>query len=223
MNQRGIGRLRWSPDGRRIAFHRYVGDQTDIFLVDVIGGNVVQLTDHPLSDINPTWSADGEWIYFSSTRSNETEPPSGPHIWKISTKGGPALLVTEKNGSDSSESLDGKRLLFTSDIGLFEKSLLTGVERRLDEPAGIPIIQNRIVAGNGIYILYQGKTGQNCLALYNPDSSQNQRLTCLNSVHYQSFDIGNINGFSLSPSGRQVALSLNYSQGGEISMVPSWR
>ena len=61
----------WSPTGEWIAFsgraHRQ--DKLDIFLVDVTGNQVRQLTHGEGSNENPVWSPDGRFLAFISTRS----------------------------------------------------------------------------------------------------------------------------------------------------------
>ena len=60
-----------SPDGKRVCF---VGDfegNNELYVMDVDGGNLRNLTRHPGSDQWPAWSHDGKWIAFASTRTGE--------------------------------------------------------------------------------------------------------------------------------------------------------
>ncbi|MFI5362446.1 MAG: DPP IV N-terminal domain-containing protein [Elusimicrobiota bacterium] len=60
----------WSPTGEWIAFAGRANrkDKMDIFLVDVTGAQVRQLTHGEGSNEDPTWSPDGRLLAFSSTR-----------------------------------------------------------------------------------------------------------------------------------------------------------
>ena len=67
----------WSPDGKKIAFSAYVelkpprmGD-SDIFVMNADGSNMVNVTNHPDWDEFPTWSPDGKKIGFRSYRDNQ--------------------------------------------------------------------------------------------------------------------------------------------------------
>jgi len=62
----------WSPDGRHIAFSSHEpgprfgnGVDTNVYVVDVQTGEVVQLTDRAGRDSNPRWSPDGGHIAFN--------------------------------------------------------------------------------------------------------------------------------------------------------------
>jgi TolB protein len=60
--------LRWSPDGKKLAYSRYVMGQSEIFVYDFASKKSLQLTDNPAEDVNPTWTPDSKYIVFSSTR-----------------------------------------------------------------------------------------------------------------------------------------------------------
>jgi TolB protein len=56
----GHGPAAWSPDGRRIAFEQ----SGDIYVIDVDGSGLTNLTTNPADDTKPAWSPDGRWIAF---------------------------------------------------------------------------------------------------------------------------------------------------------------
>jgi TolB protein len=65
----------WSPTGEWIAFsgRAHNKDKMDIFLVDVTGTQVRQLTRVEGSNENPTWSPDGRFLAFTTTRNGRPE------------------------------------------------------------------------------------------------------------------------------------------------------
>jgi WD40 repeat protein len=58
----------WSPDGARIAFSGMKGGVTDIYAIELSGGQVRALTSDLYSDLQPAWSPDGTEIAFTSDR-----------------------------------------------------------------------------------------------------------------------------------------------------------
>lgn len=88
----------WSPTGEWIAFagRANVKDKMDIFLVDVTGGQVRQITRGEGSNENPAWSPDGRFIAFTSSRG-----------------GRPELFVMDSDGSAPHRLLDVPGRSFT--------------------------------------------------------------------------------------------------------------
>jgi len=77
--------LTLSPNGKFLAFENNSSGNDDIYVMPVEGAQPVQITRHPGTDTSPSWSWDGRWISFSSTRSGE------PELWaiKIASDGTP--------------------------------------------------------------------------------------------------------------------------------------
>jgi Tol biopolymer transport system component len=116
----------WSPDGKRIAFMG--GDLTgeyDIWVVDIDGTNLLQLTDSPGPDGWPAWSPDGTRIAFTSVRDDcsYSDAPDcrstgdiGPHhdVWVVNADGTGLARVTPEFGQFLTWSPDGQYLLVSS-------------------------------------------------------------------------------------------------------------
>jgi Tol biopolymer transport system component len=70
----------FSPHRKRIAYwsrpDRY-GQREHIWTVPVSGGDPVAVTDGSFSDLNPVWSPDGNYLYFSSNRGGSS------NIWRV--------------------------------------------------------------------------------------------------------------------------------------------
>jgi len=65
----------WSPTGEWIAFagRARSTDRLDIFLVDITGNQIRQLTHGEGNNEDPVWSPDGRFLAFSSTRNKRAE------------------------------------------------------------------------------------------------------------------------------------------------------
>ena len=103
---------RWSPDGGHIAFASDAeGDgEFHIWVTSANGGKPRRMTTDPANDGNPSWSRDGQWIYFDSHRTGEQQ------VWKIPDGGGDAIQVTRDGGFAALESPDGKFIYYTKDL-----------------------------------------------------------------------------------------------------------
>jgi hypothetical protein len=67
----GLGQIfspAWSPDGRAIAFSALAGGFTDLYLYELEGGRLRQLTDDAFADLHPAWASDGRTLAFATER-----------------------------------------------------------------------------------------------------------------------------------------------------------
>lgn len=81
----------WSPDGSELAYCGIRGDVFDIYTIDVDGGEERRLTHGEGRNDGPDYSADGQWIYFNSSRTGLMQ------IWRIHPDGTGLEQVTDDN------------------------------------------------------------------------------------------------------------------------------
>jgi len=97
---------RWSLDGQKIVFDSVLRERTVIFVISPNGGQPHALTDNEFDNLNPSWSHDGRWIYFTSNRTGQWQ------IWKMPSEGGEALQITQHGGFVGFESSDRRFLYY---------------------------------------------------------------------------------------------------------------
>jgi Tol biopolymer transport system component len=144
----GGGAPRWSPDGRQVGFDAVVDGNEDIYVATVPEGRTRRITTKMGQAVLPTWSADGNWIYFCSKVKGE-----GAVIWKKRANGqGEPVKIT--GGWVAQEALDGRALYvakFDSPPSptLWKKVLPDGPETLLIR--SLVNIRNFAVTRDGIY------------------------------------------------------------------------
>jgi Tol biopolymer transport system component len=102
----------YSPDGTKIAFSGFVGNQDDIFFYDINSGQVTNVTKDSYFDGAPVFSPDGKWLVYSSVVDGYAK------LFKLNLANPSERyqLTTGKwNDVDAWFAPDGKRIFFASD------------------------------------------------------------------------------------------------------------
>jgi Tol biopolymer transport system component len=141
------GQVVWSPDAQRLAIDSNVEGNFDIYVMGASGGRPMRLTTDSAGDISPSWSGDGNWVYFTSDRSGRHE------VWKVPAGAGEAVQVTKNGGGLAFESSDGKLIYYTKDrpSSALWKMPVKGGEEILVLPS--VYLENFFLIDEGIYFI----------------------------------------------------------------------
>ncbi len=107
-----------APDGSQVIFSRGFVDitkdqnQSNLWVVDIRGERLRQLTDGSWRDSSPVWSPDGKRIAFLSNRSGSTQI----HVMWLDTRETAQLTRVERDPAALAWSPDGRSLAFTMQV-----------------------------------------------------------------------------------------------------------
>jgi len=148
MGAGGRGYPHWSPDGQTVVLHSALEGQWEVYSISTEGGKPRNLTSHAANDVFPSFSRDGQWIYFNSNRTKEGQ------IWKIPASGGDAVLVANGPGYMPQESPNGAYLYYVQSVdgpsALWRTPAAGGVPEKVVE--GV-VLGNFVVLKGGIYYI----------------------------------------------------------------------
>ena len=158
---------RWSPDGRNLVVAAAVDGFYQLHLLDLARDKADRLTTDEADERVPSWSRDGRWIYYASTRGAVViEVAGGPPVrgarWQVWRRPAPGQAsrdpeqLTTEGGFAAQESTDGSTLFFTRPDrpGLFARPTRGAGDDLLvaREPA-VPDFAQWAVASDAIYLV----------------------------------------------------------------------
>jgi len=141
------GSPHWSPDGTGLVFDSRLNGISTIFVVPAAGGVPRAISSGQAHSVVPSWSHDGQWIYYGSSRSGRMQ------VWRMRPDGSAPEQITREGGFAAEDSPDGETLYYTKsrrpDTGLWRMSLKTREETKI-----APVVQDRTfaVTSKGIYL-----------------------------------------------------------------------
>lgn len=151
--ERYAGSPTWSPDGKSIAFDFRSSLHSGIYTLDLDSGAkpraIAQFADG--DSVVPSWSANGQWIYFASNHGR-----TGFHAWKVRADGqSEPVQVTQGEGFRTLDAEDGQSVYYTrlADPRLRKRAANTDQETIVE---GLPAPDrwaNWTIANHGIYFI----------------------------------------------------------------------
>jgi Tol biopolymer transport system component len=175
------------------------------------GGKAVPLVTHPAYDGAPSWSRDGNSIYFTSDRTGRYE------VWKVPAAGGEASQVTQSGGGLAFESPDGQFVYYIKADdwdGELWKMPVSGGEGSKVLPS--VIFRCYSLVNEGIYFIPAPGPGAKP------------------SIHFLSFATGKVKtvammsanpfeGLSVSPDGRSILFTQFDQTDSDLMLVENFR
>jgi Tol biopolymer transport system component len=158
------GTPRWSYDGRSVAFDYRPSERSEIYIVDYLGAPPRKFPTNPGADnVVPSWSRDGHWIYFASSRGNE---PS--QVWKAHYPEGGTIQLTQNGGMFPVESTGGF-LYFSKSLNsdeIWKIPVDGGPESLVLKAPDLDCFCNWALGPTGIYFITQKSEQQPTLSFY---------------------------------------------------------
>jgi TolB protein len=99
-----------SPDGTKIAFRRMLDTNSEVFVANIDGSRITDLTNNPAFEGWPAWSPDGKRIAFAGNRNGVYQ------VFVMSSDGSDVRLVANTEGRATAPkwSPDGKSIYFSN-------------------------------------------------------------------------------------------------------------
>lgn len=199
--QRFAGSPRWSAEGRYIAFDFRRHQHSEIDILDTLTGLISTVAAFPTADnVIPSWSRDGQWVYFASNVRN------GFQIWRVAINNGvaqpkSATQITADGGYAAFESMDGREVLYTrtNQPGIWATTLENGREHAVWRGPGPDYWSNWAVAKDGIFFLAPKADA--------PPDIEFLQLTTGLVCHIATLAKPSFYGFTVSPGERWLVYS----------------
>jgi Tol biopolymer transport system component/DNA-binding winged helix-turn-helix (wHTH) protein len=165
------GTPRWSPDEKWIAFdYRSATQRSQIYLIDSEGRNLRRLSSDDYIDGVPSWSRDGNAVYFASNRSGNWQ------VWRLEISTGRETQITQHGGFAAFESYEAKTLYYSKFDrgGIWKMPVGGGQEVLVTDSLHLGYWGNFAVTDNGLYLVDADAKGGPAIMYYN---FQTQRLS----------------------------------------------
>jgi Tol biopolymer transport system component len=199
LNNYATGTPRWSPDGTKIAFDSWSRGHAEVYLVDFSELMPRKLVMNFSVMFQPSWSHDGNWIYFLSFVGGEA-----PRVYRCLENGGNATMVSSGPAFSFRESFDGETLYF---VDGWTDATLKRVSVNQPGPAspveGMPLLKDAAlwtVVPGGIYFV--PADSPHSIRYFDLSTRRVRRVTEVD----RNFNSAN-GGLSVSPDGRWILYS----------------
>lgn len=164
----------WSPQNTQIAFEKASNGQADIYLLELTSKHSIPLTDSPFDEKHPTWSRNGQYVYYTSNRNNQWE------IWRQSLNHPSSETILLTKGYLAKEAYDERSFFYTKarTDGIWQFNFKDGSSKLLVPDLHHLDWGNWAPTQTGIYFIKRSK-GKNQIYFYDFQLGTSRRITNL--------------------------------------------
>ena len=182
------------------------------WLIDPDGGTPRQVTTDPGSQRGPSWSHDGQWIYYWLQQSDHSD------VWRTRLSDGVKEQLTHDGKTEFAvELFDGSHLLYQTESGaLMEAPLEGGSARQVVKCA---IFMAFAASSRGIYYAGCEPRSDPPVYLLNPATGKQRLLGQLEKL-MQSLPIITL---GVSPDGTRVLYTRDGGNGADLMLIENFR
>jgi Tol biopolymer transport system component/DNA-binding winged helix-turn-helix (wHTH) protein len=210
---RMTGSPHWSPDGKLIAFDSRAGGEANIYIVDPHAGISRKLDIDIHGNSSPSWSHDGNWIYF--TNGVDTH---NAQLWKVPSKGGHAVQLTKHEAYFPLESPDGQYVYYSRDWWLWRVTTDgTGDQQIQGMPRLGALGEAWSPFGSGIYFL-RDVNDKAEIDFFDLNTRNVRRVLML-----EKFPPAWMGGLPVSSDAKWLLFSQVYEQSSDLMMIENWQ
>ncbi len=200
-----------SPDGRYIAFSvtsfnlKEGSSNSEIYLMRLDGSQQRRMTVNEAADFAPSWSPDGRFIYFLSTRSGDAQ------VWRIPVAGGEAEQITDfpMGVEEYVVAPNGKWIAFSTKV--FPEC---GADGDCSKALQDDMENGPVQAHLADRLLYRHwtfwKDGKRTHTLLYDMESKTYRDLTPGDYDAPSFSLGGMTGFAFAPDARELCYVSNH-------------
>jgi Tol biopolymer transport system component len=199
-----------------VAFDSRVSGAGEIFVVRVDGGIPRRIDTGIVNSSLPSWSKDGQWLYFAAGSEERTQ------LYKVPSAGGRAVALTGRGGYWPRESPDGRLVYYVGGERtnqLWSASVLGGGETAV---SGFPELEPSVktdwmVVPGGVYFV-DGAGPRPGIAFFDLATRKTRRIVDIPGQPEPWDD-----ALAVSPDGRSILFSQIDNVSGDIMLVENFR
>jgi hypothetical protein len=202
-----------------LAFGSGFQGKSAIFVVSASGGVPIRVTTGAFEmadNLVPSWSGDGNFLYFSSNRTGRFE------VWEKKLNGDEASQITRHGGYNGMESADRKSLYYIQDTDktiIWQTSLAGGESRQIAGPLGPGMWGYWAIADDNLYYLQRTMGGTTPATIFRMNLKTGAKVR----LGRTRFGINEYDrGLAVSPDGRWLLYAQRDIDRSSIMLIDNW-